>query len=272
MQLKNAIAQQLSTWIPTDKHMYFAQYCSCREIPILTTNYDLNFEYAFELLKHLDYAQIKTTNSELLSKTVRKLFEKHGINSKLVRFYHNKAKGIDPEYRRSEVIPDSDTFLWKYYYSAQKRSDVRESELNQASVRHIHGMIKKPRSIRVGLNDYVSLLSKLKQYKASRYLNSDKTHKTMYDLTYSWMDYFFTSDLVIFGLGLNQSEIGLRWLLMERCRFAKISETDLRTIFIFGKNGKGVSKLLKSIGVTCILDSDHSIYDYFKEQAILNEV
>jgi hypothetical protein len=258
MEKKRAIQAELAGWTPSIKHINLLKYCKQRAIPVITTNYDLNLEKASKLLSNQQKDSFSDDNI-IGNDFIAGLLQKYEIIPEKIRFHHNKHKS-----NLNEDIPDSDTFLWKYFYSDENRANINKTGLNSYSIRHIHGMLKNPQSIRIGLDDYVELLTKLKRYKTSAFYENKNQMEKEYLNTYSWIDYFFNANLVIFGLGLGQFEIDLRWLLMERARYSRISDRALKTVFVHdGKSNDGTIHLLKGIGIDCILDKEYGIYDYF---------
>jgi hypothetical protein len=266
--IKQSLADKLSKWMPSSKHFALLSYCKARGIPVLTTNYDLTLETASKLLPKPGRNNTSEKNEIHCDGSVAELIKSSVSGLNKIRYRHNNKMSGD-WYKN---IPDSDTFLWKQYYSDDNTFSFVEKDINQYSIWHIHGRVNKPMSIRIGLNDYVELLTKLKAYKTSAFFENQNCQQEEYVTTYSWMDYFFMSDLVIFGLGLNQAEVGLRWLLMERSRYLRIVDNKLTTLFIHGQgSNEGTIKLLSNMGIKCISDPEHKVYDYFMKCAVSDE-
>lgn len=104
------------------------------------------------------------------------------------------------------------SYPWQAYYST--------GQFNRGvgfGIWHVHGMIKYPQSIRLGLTDYLRTFAKAERLRPKRvrgigatFLGSD-----------TWLRHFFDKSLVIFGLRLGQDEVFLRWLLIERAKHVK---------------------------------------------------
>jgi hypothetical protein len=232
IRIKETLCKILRYWFPSELHVLFVRYCNQKRLPILTTNYDLTLERA-SIASHCK--SLQDSDSDKTS----------------IKFFHNKNSTLD-----------SDTFLWNRYFSDMRHDD----NINQYAIYHVHGYVKKPSSIRIGFNDYVELLTRLKRYQLSAFYDNLERKALEYEQSYSWIDYFYTSNLIILGLGLGQSEADLRWLLMDRWRYCLLSGTKLNTKFVYGRNtDKGTLELLKGIGVDCISDSDHEIYKTFAD-------
>jgi hypothetical protein len=177
------------------------------------------------------------------------------VDSKASPFLHNKhaSKGNR-----------SDTFLWDQYYTGESRRQRNDRDMQKFSVWHIHGRADKPGSIRLGLSDYIRLISELQKRKHSPFAKPPEGSNSRYRPTYTWIDYFYQSDLVIFGLGLGISEIDLRWLHMDRKRYSRMAGIKLETLFIHDSKKQNGVPLLEIIGARCIADPNYEIYNYFQ--------
>ena len=115
-----------------------------------------------------------------------------------------------------------------------KYSLRRKNEIESKSIWHIHGEIYDPKtfnkekkrfkeeSILIGYEHYSESLKVLQDYKNGRNNWAQTPLKTKLNdnagLGSAWIDYFFTSELLIFGLDLGFSEIDLWWVLNYRAR------------------------------------------------------
>lgn len=89
----------------------------------------------------------------------------------------------------------------------------------------IHGDIDNPKSIVIGYNHYCGTIGKLDAYLKGKAEWEGKPLPKMEERFHSedfavksWIDHFFFSNVHIFGLGLDFSEIDLWWILDRRKR------------------------------------------------------
>jgi hypothetical protein len=136
-------------------------------------------------------AQIITTNFDfVLQKTVNAEMFRHRINGLRLM---------------------SDFYPWDSYFSDSKKDDP----FNSFSIWHMHGQKNYERSIKLGLNQYMSMVVRSKRYFPNI---SNNENENQYQ---TWLKLLFEKDLIIIGLGLNEQEIFLRWLLLQRAKYFK---------------------------------------------------
>lgn len=86
---------------------------------------------------------------------------------------------------------------------------------------HLNGMSRYARSIRLGLSHYMGSVERarglLNRGGAARFTGGHAFET--WPGRQSWLHLFLTRDLIFVGLGLDASEVFLRWLLIERARF-----------------------------------------------------
>ena len=159
----------------------------------------------------------------------------------------------------------NDVYPWSYYYS-----DVDLKCPTQGfGVWYINGMIKYYRSIRLGLSHYMGSIAKARKLIHKGPENfSFKGKSQSFWLGYkTWLHVIFNKSLFILGLKLNESEIFLRWLLIERARYyKKFKERRHKGWYVTTKkevnSEKGKKFFLESVGITVIaLDSFEDIYE-----------
>lgn len=134
---------------------------------------------------------------------------------------------------------------------------------------YINGMLKYHRSIRLGLSHYMgsvgrarSLLHEGKEGNLFTGKNQSKWkgYKT-------WLHIIFNKSLFIFGLGLEENETFLRWLLIERSKyFRKYPKRKYKGWYLTKKNknitNKGKKFFLERVGFEVIeVDSYDIIYE-----------
>ncbi len=103
----------------------------------------------------------------------------------------------------------------------------RYKQLNNCKLWHIHGEVEQPKSIMLGMDQYIGSVSKIDDYIKGKYkFSNKKINHSIEDKinlvgefdNMSWIELFFNSDIHILGFGLDYSEIDLWWILNKRSR------------------------------------------------------
>ncbi len=153
----------------------------------------------------------------------------------------------------------STEYPWSTFYSLVET----DSPLSGISIWHIHGVLDYPSSMRLGLSDYMGAVSKAREcFKESGFFwrRDDRrpAQSKEWKPTHTWLDFFFTKDLIFVGLALESQEVFLRWLLIQREIYFRRNEKARRhTWYIAPKEerGKGFEakyNFFKSIGVVVV--------------------
>lgn len=108
----------------------------------------------------------------------------------------------------------------------QRYSLFRKTQNGGKSFWHIHGDAQRPSSMALGYEHYAGYLQHMRNYVTDGVTYRNRPLKALTkrlgesgELEYlSWVDYFFTHDVHIVGLGLDFVEIHLWWLLTYRAR------------------------------------------------------
>lgn len=111
----------------------------------------------------------------------------------------------------------TDFYPWSTYYS--------DNHLNYPTdgfgIWYINGLITYHRSIRLGLSHYMGSVQKARSFlhrgDDSRLFSGKDIHNWKGCKT--WLHIIFNMPLYIFGLALEENEVFLRWLLIERARY-----------------------------------------------------
>lgn len=116
-----------------------------------------------------------------------------------------------PTRRRSYSYP------WDCYYSITPIS----SPTQEFAIWHINGFQDYASNIRLGLTEYMGSVRQARSWLRSS--RADSLLKTK-DIegwrgANTWLQILFKKSLLIFGLGLDENEVFLRWLLIERKRY-----------------------------------------------------
>lgn len=131
---------------------------------------------------------------------------------------------------------------------------------------HLHGMMRYHRSIRLGLTHYMGAVHQARRWihrGGDRLFSSAKAIDT-WSGSGTWLDAFFHNDLLVIGLSLDEVEVFIRWLLLERSRlFKNFPSLRRRGWFVCTKDGvsPGRELFLRGVGLTPIRVKDyHEIY------------
>ena len=169
---------------------------------------------------------------------------------------------IDRDYK--EVNSNNSEAL----YSIRRKFGVQNKARNKSKyIWTIHGTIKHPKSIMLGLDHYCGSVGKINDYIKGNYeFKENGTSKTLKGIihrlknkdcesTLSWIDLFFTHNIHILGLGLSYEEIDLWWILNKRQRYIKNSiegKVIKNKIYYYGDAPEEKKILLEKLGVDVI--------------------
>lgn len=114
-------------------------------------------------------------------------------------------------------VPFTDFYPWNRYYGdvALERPDMG------FGIWHINGMQKYRRSIRLGLSHYMGSVERVRGWihkgPQGGLFASRGPH--LWPGASTWLHIIFHKSLFFLGLGLEENEIFLRWLLIERAKY-----------------------------------------------------
>lgn len=156
-------------------------------------------------------------------------------------------------------------YPWTTYFGENKL----DLPTDDFGIWYINGLFKYPQSIRLGLTHYMGNVEKVRSYlhKGEDSLFSGKDHKN-WKGNNTWLHIIFNRSLCIFGLSLEENEIFLRWLLIERAKyFRKFPDRKNKGWYIINKPDKldkqylGKKYFFEHIGFEVIETDDYdSIY------------
>ena len=110
-------------------------------------------------------------------------------------------------------------YPWSHYFSPEEI----DSPLSGFGIWHINGTIKYHQSIRLGLTHYMGSVQRARSWihgASEEGLFSTKDRKSWVGAS-TWLHIIFNRPLLFFGLELNENEVFLRWLLIERAKYFK---------------------------------------------------
>lgn len=110
----------------------------------------------------------------------------------------------------------TDFYPWEAYFSDQ----MLEHPTSGFGIWHINGMQKYHRSIRLGLTHYMGSVerARMRLHKGAKRLSAGGEWQH-WEGAHTWLQILFHQPLLIFGLGLAENEVFLRWLLIERAKY-----------------------------------------------------
>jgi len=117
-------------------------------------------------------------------------------------------------------------------YSLRRKESIFENNNKErCRIWNIHGSIKRPSSIMLGIDHYCKSVSKIDDYVNGKYEFNGINKKSNKKLTdkimnvdfddYSWVELFFNSNIHIVGFSLDYCEIDLWWIINKRARLLR---------------------------------------------------
>lgn len=149
-------------------------------------------------------------------------------------------------------------YPWNVYYGNRKLLNP----LDGFGIWHINGMTAYPKSIRLGLSDYMGCVERARKMIQGDNLNEYFTGKNQsYWAGYNtWIHIVFNKPLFIFGLSLEENEVFLRWLLIQRAKYCRMYNKPFKGWFVTGQEeSQGKQFFLKHLGFEVIKISDYNI-------------
>lgn len=182
---------------PSRCHASFVNAMRALKCPLLTTNFDLQFEESSPEVRHYMWGRSSRPHRPRRHAAV------------LFRHWHWM-------------------YPWSSYASDHDISDVRRD----FGIWHLHGNVAYPGSIRLGLDDYSALVRRAKSgLRKLDDSNSTPIDKPNYAAHNSWLNVFMKNNLIILGLGLLEHEHFIRWLLLKRLEYYINRKTEAPKIW-----------------------------------------
>lgn len=176
-------------------------------------------------------------------------------------------------YKLSDRRKFSDFYPWSACYS----TSAIETPESGFAIWHLNGMIKYHRSIKLGLSHYMGNVERVRSFihnnEKSLY---DGKNQENWKGRYTWLHLIFNKSLFIFGLSLDENEIFLRWLLIERARYFRQFHKNFKGWYISVKNSdpkknpelEGKKLFFKRVGIEIIeVENYKEIYEDLWEEA-----
>lgn len=154
-------------------------------------------------------------------------------------------------------------YPWNVYYSDKELN----SPTNGFGIWHINGIYEYPKSIRLGLCDYMKSVQKAQKMLHKEDLGELFSGKNEFKWSGSntWLHILFNKNLFVFGLKLDENEVFLRWLLIQRAKYARMYNRPLKGWYVDKEISNGKKIFLKILGfeIVDIIDYNelYSVFD-----------
>lgn len=182
--IKKGFREAFDQWKPQSAHKKWTQAIKKLGRPILTTNYDYLLEKSDEEI------------------------------SEFVRTKQYRKGAFRPARTKKGRTGFTPFYPWHNYYSDREINDANE----EFGIWHVHGFCEYPSSIRLGLSDYMGIVSKARIWLHKTAGNPFHKRKNIDKWVgrNSRLDILLNNHLLFVGIDLGSQETSLRWLLLER--------------------------------------------------------
>ncbi|WP_153847808.1 hypothetical protein [Sphingobacterium paramultivorum] len=232
------------------------------------------------LTEFYDILELKNNDSEIdLQKIVSQLLENWSplqhhnnivnkireLNAPLLTTNFDEVLAHTSNMQTYNLEWTSDFYPWSTYHGPLELSNPLEG----FGIWYINGMRKYHRSIRLGLTHYMGSVERSRRLIHNgddRLFNGKAQHNWKGKNT--WLHIVFNKELIVFGLGLEENETFLRWLLIERKRyFREFPEREFNSFYLhvneFERIPEGKRLFLESVGFKVIeIDRFENLYTY----------
>lgn len=132
-------------------------------------------------------------------------------------FEETFARTLSCSLMRTEPDGFTDFYPWTTYHAIAGLARPTDG----FGIWYINGMIHYHRSIRLGLSHYMGSVQRAHAmlYKAQDEDLHSGENALLWKGAQTWLQILFDKSLFIFGLGLEENETFLRWLLIERMKY-----------------------------------------------------
>lgn len=162
---------------------------------------------------------------------------------------------------RTEQEGFTDFYPWTTYHGINQLNLPTDG----FGVWYVNGMINYHRSIRLGLSHYMGSVERARNLlhkgnEESLFLGKNIANWRGYK---TWLHIIFNKSLFVFGLGLEENETFLRWILIERIKyFRRFPERKYNGWYIKTRNRRGTDTgkkfFLERVGFEVIEVDDYS--------------
>lgn len=233
--IKKGFQEAFNQWKPQAIHTKWTELIKRLDRPILTTNYDYLLE---------------KSSAEISEFMISKQRDK---------------KRFRPLRTRKGRVGFTPFYPWHNYYSHKEIKNANK----EFAIWHIHGFCEYASSIRLGLSDYMGIVSKARVWlhKSTGNPSNKRGDIDKWVGKNSWLDVFLNNHLFLMGIDLGSNETSLRWLLLEREKlFRRYPSIRKKTWYVVakGKNKfpRGKKLLFDKLNIELIeADSYKQIYE-----------
>lgn len=160
----------------------------------------------------------------------------------------------------TDAMRFTDFYPWASYFSDREIQDPTQ----EFGVWHINGIKRYSRSIRLGLSHYMGSVERARTliHKGGEGRLFAESNHGKWNGRDTWLHIIFNNDLLFIGLGLDMSEIFLRWLLIERAKYFKTFPARAKKAYYVhaGSNlSQGQTIFLKSVGCEVIKEESYDV-------------
>ncbi len=170
----------------------------------------------------------------------------------------------------------TDYYPWECYYAHEKLKEPAEPA-SGFGIWHINGMNQYSRSFRLGLTHYMGSVQRVRNWMNSGLHGNGDIKNWRGNNTY--LQILLTRPLAFFGLSLEENEVFLRWLLIERERYFRKCSKERREMrqnsWYFYKRenskdeiSKGKRLFFKSVGIELVEFGKY--YDIYGDEVWTN--
>lgn len=174
-------------------------------------------------------------------------------------------KSLRLDFKKISGSKFTDYYPWSCYYSDRELADP----VDGFGVWYINGMLKYHRSIKLGLSQYMGNVERARKliHKRPENISFEGKNQSFWPGYKTWLHIIFNKSLFICGLSLDETEIFIRWLLIERAKyFRKFPDRKHKGWFVIKKGNnpqdEGKKFFLESVGFEIIEINDYqSMYE-----------
>lgn len=190
---------------------------------------------------------------------------RHDVPVLTTNFDEVLSRAIGAELMRPKVKGFTDFYPWDSRYAHK----LLEDPCAGFGIWHVNGTARYSRSIRLGLTHYMGAVQRARAWfhRGDGRLFESKD-RVAWPGRRTWLHLIFNKPLLIFGLGLGEDEVFLRWLLIERARyFAKFPERHRDAWYVSptvpgDPAAAGRKFFLEGVGIRCLEVAEYTqIYD-----------
>lgn len=177
-------------------------------------------------------------------------------------FDETLATCLQLKLHHASALPFTDYYPWASCFAER---DIK-NPAQEFGIWHINGIKRYSRSIRLGLSHYMGSVERARTliHKGGDARLFSEKRNNNWNGCNTWLHCIFNNDLLFLGLGLDSSEVFLRWLLIERAKYFKaFPDRAKKAWYIYaGQNlSPGQTIFLKSVGCDIIKEESYeSLY------------